>query len=142
MRDNRRKLVWVISLFVGLLFVFGCLADNLEQLPIRSLTLTIDPKQREELFDQLHRFGDKHGFEFTFTDYGTNGKRFLVELLRKDINVSAVDIPDTSNMVSIGFYNHSFTNPIDEKTIETVDELFTELKSLLGEIPNVTITEE
>ncbi len=142
MRDNRRKLVWVISLFVGLLFVFGCLADNLEQLPIRSLTLTIDPQQREELFDQLHRFGDKHGFEFTLTDYGTNGKRFLVELLRKDINVLAVDIPDTSNMVVIGFYNHSFTNPVDEKTIETIDELFTELQSLLGEIPNVTITEE
>ena len=45
-------------------------------------------------------------------------------------------------MVSIGFYNHSFTIPVDEKTIETVDELFTELQSLLGEIPNVTITEE
>jgi hypothetical protein len=142
MRDNRRKLVWVISLFVGLLFVVGCLGDTLEQLPIRSLTPTIDPKQREELFDQLHRFGDRHSFEFTFTDYGTNGKRFLVELLRKDINVLAVDIPDTSNMVSIRFYNHSFTNPVDEKTIETVDELFTELQSLLGEIPNVTITEE
>jgi hypothetical protein len=132
----------IFSLFVGILFLFGCVGDNLEQLPIRSLTLTIDPKQREELFDQLHRFGDKHGFEFTFTDYGTSGNDFLVELLRKDINVFAVDIPDTSTIVSIRFYNHNFVMPVDEKTMETIDELSTELKILLNEIPNVIIQEE
>jgi hypothetical protein len=45
-------------------------------------------------------------------------------------------------MVSVGFYNHGFAYTVDKKTIETVDKLFTELKSLLGEIPNVTVIEK
>jgi hypothetical protein len=67
------KLIVIVSLFLGIPFVLECFinmkrvveiaTDNREQLPIRSLKITIDPSQRDELFEQLRKFADKHSFD-------------------------------------------------------------------------------
>jgi hypothetical protein len=116
--------------------------DNREQLPIRSLTITIDPSQREVLFNELRKFADSHDFEFMMTDYGTNGDRFLVELLGNQIKILAVDIYQAPTMVSISFYDQRRANPVSEETLNIIDDLATDLKTSISDIPNTTITEE
>jgi regulator of replication initiation timing len=140
MFNNRRKLILITCLLLGIPFLVGC--SNQGQSPIRSLTITIEPSQREELFDQLRRFADKHSFEYLFTDYGTNGQRFTVELLRKDIKILAVDVYKATEMVDIDFYDQSFATKASEDTMTNIDELATDLKTFLNEIPNGILTEQ
>lgn len=53
-------------------------------------------------------------------------------------HIDAVDVSNSPREIKIGFYNEAST-PTPQ---ETVNELFNGLQSFLGEIPNVTITEE
>ena len=151
MQAKHTKLIIIVSLFVGIPFLFGCLSlkqivevagDNQEQLPIRSLTITIDPDHREELFDQFRKFAHKHDFEFMITDYGTGGERFLVEMLGNHIKILAVDISKAPTMIAINFYDQTRVTPVREETIKTIDNLASVLKTFISEIPNVTIVEQ
>lgn len=57
------------------------------QAPLRSLRLTIDKSQREELFGQLRKFADKHGFEYQITDFNTDGENFqFLDVARRHKN--------------------------------------------------------
>ena len=58
---------------------------------------------------------------------------------RSDIKILAVGEPSTPTMISIYFYDEDSAHPVSK---ETVDDLFSDLKSFISEIPNVTITEE
>lgn len=109
------------------------------QAPIKSLTLTIDKSQREELFDKLRSFAETHGFEYELTDFNTNGENFQFWMSRDDLRIIANNVPPNVTRVPIRFYAKYPGYPVDEKTI---DKLFNEVKSLISEIPNVTITEE
>lgn len=151
MLTNRKKLNLISCLFLSTFLLWGCLSvkqiievagDNREQLPIRWLTITIDPGRRGELFDQLQKFADKHGFEFLMSDFGTGGERFIIEMLGNHIKILAVNIPESSTMVSIRFYDQSRANPVSEETTKTIDELVSDLKTFISEIPNVTITQK
>ena len=55
------------------------------------------------------------------------------------MSIIANNVPPNPTRVPIRFYAKYPENPVDEKT---VDELFSDLKSFISEIPNVTITEE
>lgn len=109
------------------------------QTPIRSLRITLEKSQREELFDQLRKFADKHAFQFYISDYGTDGEAYLIQMLRDDITVNASINRHDPNIVSIGLFAKYPGYPVDE---ETVDDLLNDLKSFISEIPNITITEE
>lgn len=152
MSTDRTKIIVIIGLslcFGLLLCIFGytrirSLFNMMEvsgngQAPIRSLRLTIDKSQREELFDQLRTFAEKHGFEYELTDFNTNGENFQFWMSRDDITIIANNVPPNPARVPIRFYAKYPGYPVDE---ETVDELLNDLKSFLGEIPKVTITEE
>jgi hypothetical protein len=104
---------------------------------VRSLTLTIDKSQREVLFDQLRNFSEKHGFEHELTDFNTNGERFQFWMSRDDIFITASDVPPDPSLVYIFFYDPG--SPVDE---EVMDDLLSDMKNLINEIPSVTITEE
>jgi hypothetical protein len=45
-------------------------------------------------------------------------------------------------MVFIRFYDRYRATPVPEKTIKTIDDLASDLKSFISAIPNVTIIEE
>ena len=109
------------------------------QAPIIRITLIIDKSQREELFDKLRNFAEKHGFEYELTDFNTNGENFQFWISRDDLRIIASNVPPDATRVSVRFYAKYPGYPVDEKV---VDELFNEVKSLISEIPNVTITEE
>lgn len=149
MLSQRKRLILIVCLLFSTLFLFGCFfdmkrigeitAENQEQLPIRSMKVTIDPSHREELFNQFQKFADMHQFEIEISDYGTGGESYLVWMLKENIKVIATHTPHDRKTVSIGFYNQSRTNPVSEETLETIDELIIDLQKLIKEIPDVTI---
>ncbi|HJS18301.1 MAG TPA: hypothetical protein VJ785_06120 [Anaerolineales bacterium] len=109
------------------------------QAAIKSLMVIIDKRQREELFDKLRGFAEKHGFEHELTDFNTNGENFQFWMARDDLRIIASNVPPDATRVPISFYAKYPGYPVDEKI---VDDLFDELKNLIGEIPHVTITED
>lgn len=151
MSTNRGKRIVIVflSLYLGiLLLIWGCVStingfnkieESSSQAPIRTLRITIDKSQREELFDQFRKFSEKNGFEIQINDYGTGGESYLVWMSRDDITINASINRHDPNIVSIGIFAKYPGYPVNEGT---VDDLLNDLKSFIGEIPNVTITEE
>jgi len=128
----------------ALLCIFGCIAavgtaDDAAQLPMRSLRITIDVNRREELFTQLRGFAEKHGFEILIREVKVHPDGIFIAMYRNDLKILANDVPKSPTKISLGFYKRQSVFPTSQ---ETVDELFSDLKAFLSEIPNVTITEE
>ena len=125
--------------------ILGCvsIARNLdtkhpsEKVPIRILSIQIDQEQREELFSQLRKFSEKHHLEFRLSFY-ENEKVFFVEMYGKRLEILALSKPVATTNLDIGFYEQDLADPPSQ---ETIDELFNDLKTFIGEIPHVTITE-
>lgn len=148
MLAKRKRLIVIMPLFLSILLcILGCLVlkpslkgflTNGENLPIKTLRITINESQRQELFDHLQKFADKHALKFTLTFYDSNKKIFLVAIYGDGFHISATAIPNDPKSIRIFFYNEGST-PTPQ---ETVDNLFNDLKSSVSEIPNVTITEE
>lgn len=149
MSIDRKKLNLIVFLIVQTILLSGCFldlkraveiaSDNQEQLPIRELTITIDPSQRQDLFEQLRRFADKYAFEFHLDFYDPDKEVFLVSMYRDDLKILVDHAPNDPTIISIDFYERNPDNPVPE---ETIDELLNDLKTFIGEIPNVTITQE
>ena len=148
MSTDRIRLIMPICLCVVILFsTLACaLVNNAgggnSLAPVRSLTLTVQISQRDEFFEQLQTFAEKHAFETETTDYNTNGERFQFWMSRDDLKISATDVPPEPTLVYIFFYAGYPGTPIAEDAIDEVDELVTDLISFINEIPNVTVTEE
>jgi hypothetical protein len=60
-------------------------------------------------------------------------------MVRDSIQIISQDASDDLTVFSVHFYGLYPGTTVDE---DAVDELVTELKSFISEIPNVTITEE
>jgi hypothetical protein len=144
MLTNRTRRILVILLGL-LLYLFACvgmtkLAGPSSQAPIRTLRVTINKDQRQELFDRLQEFANKHVFSYSLTDYGGQGKYFLVDIRGTNIKILAHESSRDLTMFDISFYALSPGDPLPEKQI--VDDLVVDLKSFIGKIPNIGITEE
>jgi len=144
MSANRKKLIISISLL--LLCIFGCIGftdiaqkGSEGKAPIRELRITLNVNQHEELFIQLEKFADKHDFEFLVRSVEVIPAGIFIEMYRDDLEISAVSVPDSPTKIDLNFYERDSTHPT---STETVDELLNDLKSFIGEIPNVTVTEE
>ncbi|HJS17963.1 MAG TPA: hypothetical protein VJ785_04400 [Anaerolineales bacterium] len=106
----------------------------------KGLTITIDESQREELFARLQQLADKHSLKFELT-LSSDRSLFQAEIHGDGLHITSEPLVGSPETVVIDFYVDYHQVPTST-SLETVDELFNELKSLLGEIPNVTITEE
>jgi len=150
MLAKRAKWVLLIGSILGILIcVFGC-ANMIEssseynkrypseRLPIRILSIRVDKDQREELFSQLRKFSEKHHLSFDLSFY-RDKEIFFIVMSDETIDISGLSKPITTTELDINFYEEDPTNPPSQ---ETVDELYSDLKSFISEIPNVTITGE
>ena len=150
--DSRRRFILVSCVLLGSAFIFGCFLnakrilestrDTHEQLPIRSLTITMDPRHREDLFRQLQEFADQNDFEIVISDYGSGGENYLVWMSRSDILIQALHHSQDSDVVFLGVYDQARATLVPEETLKTMDELLSTLKSMSSEIPDVTIREQ
>lgn len=145
---NRTKWFLLIAgTILGVLCcVFGCVSivKNLgtknptETLPIRTLSIKMDENQHEELFTQLRQFSEKHRLKFNLSLYEKQ-KQFFLVMDGKGLEITVAPRPITRTEIRFNFYEKDAANP---PSTEIVDELFSDLKDLLMEIPNVTVTEE
>jgi hypothetical protein len=134
----------LLGVFLGaLLCILGIVAvvtaDDGAQLPIRSLRITIDVNRREELFAQLRRFAEKHGFEILIREVKVHPDGTFIAMYRNGLKILANDVPESPTIISLGFY---YRYPAFSVSQANVDELFKDLKAFISEIPNVTVTDE
>jgi hypothetical protein len=144
MLTNRTRRIVVILLGL-LLCIFAYagmtkLAGPSSQAPIRTLRVTIDKDQRQEFFVRLQEFANKHAFSYDLTDYGGQGKYFLVDIRGTNIKILAHESSRDLTMFDISFYAPSPGDPFPDK--QMVDDLVVDLKSFISKIPNLIITEE
>lgn len=149
MINNRIKWIAIVflSLCLGGTLILGCvstinmfrkMSEDSSQAPVRSLRIILHGNQRDELFDQFRIFAEKHNFEYEITDFDRQDENFQYWMSRDDITIIASN-PFKPEEFRIRFYRKYPGYPIDEKTI---DDLLNELRSLISEIPNVTIFED
>jgi hypothetical protein len=141
-----KKQVMLICLCLGVIFatlgytILNRTGGSGSLPPMRSLTLTIDISHRQDFFDQLQKFADKHDFRLVLKEY-EKIEHFRVEIWGDDILITTNDVPPDPTLVYISFYGNfpGASGPVNE---EVVDNLVGELKDLIYEIPNVTISEQ
>ena len=106
----------------------------------KSLRITMDESQREELFAQMRKLADEHSLEFRLS-LSSDKSVFHVEIHGEGFHITSDPVVGSPREILINFFIDYEKVPTPA-SLEVVDKLFDELKSLLGEIPNVTITEE
>lgn len=105
--------------------------------PKKTLVVTIDTSQRERFFEQLTRFADVHDFDIHIGSTTPAGDTLSIYMSREDIILWGDNVIDARKF-DISFYDEDPANPVSE---ETIDTLVSDLKIILDEIPNATITE-
>jgi hypothetical protein len=108
--------------------------------PRKTLTITIDQSQREELFYQMQKLADLHALEFTLS-FSSDKSLFHGEIHGEGFHITSEPVVGSPREISTVFFIDYHKVPTST-SLETVDELSNELKSLLAEIPNVAIAEE
>ena len=103
-----------------------------------SFVLTIDSDEHEFLIEESRKFADKHELKFDIVYYNSQGDNFLIDMRRKDVEVVIGNTIDLDKFY-VDFYNYDCIHPT--VTSDIVD-LTSNLKSVLSEIPNATISEE
>ena len=145
---NRTKLIVVVSLSV-ILCALGCFGFNQiakqgseGQAPIKTLDITINASQREELFGKLRSFANDYAFKIIMRDVdvktGPSGKGFFVEMLRDDVYINVVGNPSAPIMISVNFHN---SDPGHQTPKEVVDKLCIDLEESLSNVTNLTVTQ-
>lgn len=106
----------------------------------KSLQITLDESQREELFAQMRKLTDEHSLQFQLS-LSADKTLFHAEIHGEGFHITSDPVVGSPREISTVFFIDYHKAP-SSTSLETVDELSNELKRLLGEIPNVTITEE
>ena len=107
MMSKNMKSLTTGCLLVGLLFCLAgvaavswykktteCFKDRP---PLSGFVLTINRSQQGLLIEQSQEFADKHGFKFDVVYYTPNGQEFLIDMTRKDLEVT-ISNPSSANL--------------------------------------------
>jgi hypothetical protein len=151
MSSKRPKLFMTILLFLGgfIGLLFGCVlalfigktlpieknttaVTPIPNLAIRNVTVTIDPKLKDELFTQLENFADEWRYAVLIAPTNSNGNEYIVKLYRVDMKMTGSYYADTG-VLELGFYN---TRAVGQNPERYFDDELKDLKSLISEIPN------
>ena len=113
---------------------------------IKNWEITMDKDRKAELFTklftQLRNFADQHSFKFIVSSYDPEYKFFVVEMDGNGFQITCESLIGTERAIGLDFYSHVDGNGAPTSTSQkAVDQLLSDLKSSLGEMPNVTITE-
>ena len=150
MLTNRTRIIMGVSLvltfLLGMLVGMGINPNSLQvdnsgtQHARRTLRVTIEKNQWNDLFDQFRSFADQWGYAIRIAPLDPNGNSFNVELWRADMRLTAfMDTGFDNGKVQIHFYDTDRTRPVPE---QYYDEEVNDLISFISEIPNVSVTQE
>jgi len=104
----------------------------------RIVDITIDTSQREEFFDQLRKFADKHDFTILIDVGPRSDEDFHIEMTRGDIEIIG-DNPFAPGEYGFGFYHADLLHPAPDSAF---DDLIVDLKSFISEVPGATFSVE
>lgn len=113
---------------------------------LKRLRITMDENQTQqrftELYSHLQEFTNQHSLEFTTISYNSDLETFLVEMEGDGFQITIEVVRSIPGEINIDFYIHYDENGTPTSISErTITELFDDLKSYFGELPNVTIEE-
>ena len=108
------------------------------QKPRRSVDITINESQQEELFLKLRKFADKQAYAILIAPTALGPEGFIIQMWREDIKMIGANSYDPGKF-QIGFYDTDRLYPATESEL---DDSVKELISILGEIQDVMIVEE
>jgi len=108
----------------------------LPNLAIRNITVTIDPKLKDELFARLENFADEWRYAVLIAPTNSSEIEYIVKLYRVDMKMTGSYYADTG-VLELGFYN---TRAIGQNPERYFDDELKDLKSLISEIPNSTFS--
>ena len=151
MLARRPKLFITIFLFLGgfIGLLFGCVlaffigntkpieknSIPLTPLPnpaIRTITITIDPERKDDLFTRLETFADTWRYAVLIAPSNSSENEYIVSLYRIDMKMKGSYFAD-SGILELGFYD---TNPKSRNPQSFFDKELKDLESLINEIPN------
>jgi len=133
--------ILLLSLIGGVIIVTryqkmnSCYSDRQ---PLRSFAVTIETNQSQQLKEQLQKFADKNRFWVGTAYTYPNKDDFILYMQRKDVEVIAGS-PFNPAGYKIVFYSNDCIHPT---VVAGTDDLVIDLKSFLGEIPNLTVIEK
>ena len=149
MLANRSKSFKIGCLSLGLLFcIVGGMSviryqktnDCFASRPsLQDFTVIINRGQQDQLIKQSQKFADIYEFKFDIVYYTPNGDNFLIDMIRKDVEVVIGNTPVDLDKFYVNFYNYDCIHPT---IASNIDGLVSDLKRLISEIPSARITEE
>jgi hypothetical protein len=110
-----------------------------ERLPLRGFDLTINRSQQRQLIKELQKFAEKHEFKFDIAYFSRSGEDFRVDMIRKDVQLIVWNTIIDLDQFDANFYNYDCVHPTVAADIE---DLATEFKNTLSQIPSVVIIED
>jgi hypothetical protein len=107
--------------------------------PIKTLSIRIDPEQREELFTQMRRFADDHNLGFQLTFYSPLFRdKYLLVMQGASFHIFAAQISDPTKLD----FNFMIDDPANPPSQENIDDLLDDLKTYVRGIPDLVIIED
>ena len=106
--------------------------------PRRTVDVTIETRHREELFDQLRKFGAQHDFKVIIDPMNPSGDEFLIAMYGKDVEIFGGN-PFEQGEYEISLYDADSARPVSDSVLH---DLVNDLKSLISEVPQSTFSVE
>jgi hypothetical protein len=125
----------VLALFIGNTKPIEKNSIPLTPLPnsaIRTITVTIDPERKDDLFTRLETFADMWRYAVLIAPSQSTENEYVVSLYRIDMKMKGSYFAD-SGILELGFYN---TNPKSRNPQPFFDNELKDLEDLINEIPN------
>jgi len=147
MLTKRKKMIMRSCLLSGILLsILGCVGiknmthqkQRYPQEAQRSIVVTIDTSRRDEFFDQLRKFADKHNFKVQIDVQPSGPEDFLIYMTREDVEIAGGNY-FAPGEYKIFFYHADLRNSAPESVL---DDLVNELKSFVSEVPGTTFSVE
>lgn len=104
----------------------------------RSVVITIDTSHRQEFFDQLRKFADKHEITILIDTQPSGTEDFLIYMTRRDIEISGANVFSPGEY-QFGFYHADLLHPAPESVF---DDMVSDLESFINKVPNTTFSVE
>jgi hypothetical protein len=142
----KKRIICACLLLGILLSILGCVGiktitaqkQRYPQEAKRSVDITIDTSHREEFFDQLRKFANKHNFTILIDPQPSGVGDFLIYMTREDIEISGANV-FAPGEYGFGFYHADLLHPAPDSAF---DDLIVDLKSFISEVPGATFTVE
>ena len=142
-----KMLVRLVVMLLGLMLcIIGCVqtftylqktSEPLSQAPVESLILIVEREHRENLYTQLKKFADKHGLEYAFADFGTNGEHVQVWMAGANIKIITNVYQESPDKFFVYFYPRNMGDPPPDN----IDDWVNDFINFVEEVPDIDIVE-